>query len=291
MRKTYQYHYTKRKDYLSKEEKQNDLLKKIKMENKKKFSEDLFYSLFKVLKEIYCLRYLSQNYSFSNFKISLKKSQSLKKNAYLSLKNLLNSGKSYNFHLIFNSPLSKELKLPLTLKSNSKLKTLNEVSFFSKKLKSLEVLIKFLAHNQERAFQLVDLEKARVFRNFRNYGILKIDINFVNYNLMLTTLDGKILKWIKAGSDKKQTRRTRFNSRAIGGILQLFFKRMKNNYFKRLKMKYIKIELTGPSRKFGKKLVKMIKLKTSKKFKFRVLCVSEGFRRSFNGCRLTRKKR
>lgn len=287
--------------------KTQELLKKISLNQpfmqeikKKVFLKNSSNSfLFKVIKQIYVSKILTEQNNVFSFKKPLK---NFKKYSFLILEMILDEKKDSEFEnnmsLYLNTNQTKKFYIFnnffLNFVKNTKLGQKNIYKeFLESYLKKIEIIFELLSHQKFRKFKDINFNKLNFnfSAGYKNYGIIKIDINFVNYNIILTTLDGKILKWIKAGSDAKQTRRTRFNSRAVGGILTLFFNRMKKSYFKKLKMKYIKIELTGPSRKFGRKLVKMIKSKTTKAFKFRVICITEGFRRSFNGCRLARKKR
>jgi ribosomal protein S11 len=119
----------------------------------------------------------------------------------------------------------------------------------------------------------------------KKYGIIRIYIGFTNLNFTLTTLTGKVLGWTSGGSLENQTRSTRLSSRAVGLLLNDFLASLKTS-----SISFVKVLFTGPSKRFRSKLFSIIKRK-AKRLKFNVVCKEEGFRLSFNGCRLTRAKR
>jgi ribosomal protein S11 len=120
----------------------------------------------------------------------------------------------------------------------------------------------------------------------KKYAILRIYIGFTNLNFSLTSLTGKIIAWVSGGSVENQTRNTRLTSRAVGLLLNDFLTKLSPQSTTRR----IKVLFTGPSKRFRAKLFSMIKRK-AKRLNFSVICKEEGFRVSFNGCRLTRAKR
>ena len=71
----------------------------------------------------------------------------------------------------------------------------------------------------------------------------------------------------------------------------VFLKVMKKSRrIQQRKIRFIKVEFVGPSKRYRQKLFKMFR-RRCRKLKFRILCQSEAFHRSYNGCRLSRKKR
>lgn len=120
----------------------------------------------------------------------------------------------------------------------------------------------------------------------RKYIVIRLFINFTNLNFSLTTLTGKILGWSSGGCILAQTRRTRLTSRTVGLLLNQFLLSVRAI----LQKKYVKIVFSGPSKRFRGKLSSILTRK-ARRFKMRILCIEEAFRKSFNGCRLHRKKR
>jgi hypothetical protein len=120
------------------------------------------------------------------------------------------------------------------------------------------------------------------------YAIIRINIGFSNINISLLTLQGKILFWLNGGSiSEAQSKRTRMTSRFVNELTNKFLinlKKIKN------KISFFKILFVGPSKRFRSKIFSTLKRKFQR-FNLRILCKEEGFHRSFNGCRLTRKKR
>jgi ribosomal protein S11 len=126
--------------------------------------------------------------------------------------------------------------------------------------------------------------KSRRKVKLQKYVIIRLFINFTNLNFSVTTLTGKVLGWHSGGS-LDQTRRTRLTARTVGLLLNKFLRAIR----RRLRKKFVKIVFSGPSKRFRGKLSSMI-TKKARRFQMRILCHEEAFK-SFNGCRLHRKKR
>ena len=124
------------------------------------------------------------------------------------------------------------------------------------------------------------------------YGVFRIHVGFTNINLTLTTLTGQVLSWTNGGTtfaNQSETRRTRMTGRAVKNLTVNFLNSKRGSQRLIQQLRYIKVLFTGPSKRYRGKFLSLI-LKNYKQ-KVRVLCKEEGFRRSFNGCRLARKKR
>jgi len=124
---------------------------------------------------------------------------------------------------------------------------------------------------------------------YKKYGIIRIDTGFTKINISFTTLDGKIINWINGGSDSTQTKRTRMSSRSVGNLMDRFLESFQKK-IRRKRIRFVKVLFVGPSKRLRSKLFSMVQ-KKSRSFKFSIICKEEGFRRSFNGCRLSRRKR
>ena len=129
--------------------------------------------------------------------------------------------------------------------------------------------------------------------SFNAYGVLRIHVGFTNVNLTLTTLTGQVLRWANGGELRgsfKETKRTRMTGRAIKNLILYFLNSKRGAERLIQQIRYLKVLFTGPSKRFRGKFLSLIQ-KKYRRSKVRLLCKEEGFRRSFNGCRLARKKR
>jgi ribosomal protein S11 len=162
--------------------------------------------------------------------------------------------------------------------------------------KKMHLLLQFYFKNTKRAsaysFKLIPKTvKYKQKLKIKEYGIIKINTQFANLNFALTTLDGKVLKWTSGGADLLGTRGTRMTSRAVNLLMQNFLKQIiQARRKKRLSIRYIKVQYTGPSKRFRAKFFNMIRRKQHV-MGFSILCREDAFQRSFNGCRLRRRKR
>lgn len=184
----------------------------------------------------------------------------------------------YTLYLSLKKLLIKEKTKNIILNLTTNLAINTKVSFGANSANNYNIMHNYLQKTVENRALLPNLQT--------KYGIIRIHCSFSNLNISLTTLDGKIIQWISAGSDKTQTKRTRMSSRAVGALLIRFF----STYKKKTGIRYVKVVFSGPSTKFRGKFLSIIK-SWSRNLRFNVICVEEAFRRSFNGCRLARKKR
>ena len=122
----------------------------------------------------------------------------------------------------------------------------------------------------------------------QKYAMIRIFIGFSNINFSLLTLEGKIVSWLNGGSSGDiHSKRTRMTGRYLTELMVKFltnFLKLKN------KFTFFKVLFVGPSKRFRSKLFSTIKRKF-KRLRYRIICKEEGFHRTFNGCRLSRKKR
>ena len=191
------------------------------------------------------------------------------------------------------------LKKNLLKKVNNSLPLINYNKFLFNYIQKLYFLIqlgikkkkRFFKNYSSKAFTNKKQVKALLEKKKRSYAILKLNVSFSNFSFMLTSLTGQILRSINGGMDFKLTKRTRMTSRAVGKVMVAFLKII--NESRRIHqrgIRYIKVEFIGPSKRFRQKLFKMFH-RSCRKFKFRIVCQAEAFNRSYNGCRLSRKKR
>jgi hypothetical protein len=202
--------------------------------------------------------------------------------------------KSYNKKRIihkFQIKTNKILKLSLKYKK--------PCSFTHKKLyKNLLLTLKknytFLNYlfNKITTIKKVTQTFAKTNVFHMKFGIFKINIRFSSFSVVLTDFKGKIISWINSGSDKKnKAKRTRMTPMAITKIMKRFLIFLyKKRVFIRYRFKFIKIDFTGPSIRFRKRFRNIIR-KNERRYKYNIICTKESFSKSYNGCRLTRRKR
>jgi hypothetical protein len=201
-----------------------------------------------------------------------------------------------NFAIPNKTKVQKQTQLKLSKKFNGG----DQISFLNVNSFKRILIINFL-QNEKKVTGNLQIQKSIlrssiIQNNLRNslvdtqkkYAIIRINIGFSNINMSLLTLQGKILFWLNGGSlNEAQSKRTRMTSRFVNELTSKFLinlKKIKN------KISFFKILFVGPSKRFRSKFFSIIKRKFQR-FRFRILCKEEGFHRSFNGCRLTRKKR
>ena len=160
--------------------------------------------------------------------------------------------------------------------------------------KKLDYLIAFFLRSTRRR-SIFKFKSKRKHRNHKLkaklYGIIKVNTQFSNLNFLLTTLQGKVIKWTSGGADLLGTRGTRMTSRAVNLLMRNFLKQIiKARRKKRLTIRYIKVQFTGPSKRFRAKFFNMIR-RRRKTMRFCIVCREDAFQRSYNGCRLSRRKR
>lgn len=163
--------------------------------------------------------------------------------------------------------------------------------------KKVDFLIRFFLRNRRRysvfKFSKKRKKQGRYKKLARLYGIIKINTQFSNLNFLLTTLTGKVIKWTSGGADLLGTRGTRMTSRSVGLLMKKFLKKIIKARRRRkgkLPIRYIKVQFTGPSRRFRAKFHNMIRRKR-RAMRISILCREDAFQRSYNGCRLSRRKR
>ncbi len=255
------------------------------------------------LKDVLSIQYLlkkKKNVFFKPFLNLISK----KKN-YRNLLQMLMTTRSFQkrnyqscaFFYKFNN---KSYRLIFSSKKKNKLLKVNQ-QLFRNTLKKLVFVVNYALKKKNRQFNLQpqlgldkrqkrELQEKKKLR-LQKYAILKINANFSNISLSLTSLTGQILVWKNGGSLSGETKRTRMTPRAVGNLMHLFLLALKKN--KRLqqrKIRFLKIQFIGPSKKFRRKFIRMISYR-SRRLKMSVLCWEEAYNRSFNGCRLHRRKR
>lgn len=193
--------------------------------------------------------------------------------------------------LLFNKKLKNKL-LKLILKNFNKIN--NEFfKFFLFKNKILlnnfnNLFFSFLYNNIKFLKKLN--KSAQLFKNFyrkkfKSCGIVKAFFNFTNTFLLLTNLKGEIKNWVSAGTGKFFTK---FEKSVPQVPIALSFRI--SNIISRKKFKYIKINYIGPSRRYRNKV--FISLKNRSWVRgYKLVCVEEGYKKAFNGCRKRRLKR
>ena len=263
---------------------------------KKVIKKELFLHIFKYIKKLYALKYiLEKNKPFQKlFYMSKKKAFSF---LNLALKTLKNKPQILLFYFkkvcvyLLKTKFLKKIKTSFTKNEfqNFLLKYIQKLYFLIQNV--VKQKQRFLKNQSNKKLTNKKQMKAFLGKKKRSYAILKINVSFSNFTFMLTTLTGQILRWINGGRDHKLTKRTRMTSRAVGKVMLVFLKVMKKSRrIQQRKIRFIKVEFVGPSKRYRQKLFKMFR-RRCRKLKFRILCQSEAFHRSYNGCRLSRKKR
>jgi hypothetical protein len=161
----------------------------------------------------------------------------------------------------------------------------------------VDFLIRFFLRNKKRQW-VFKVRNRRTYKKkykkiARSYGIIKINTQFSNLNFLLSTLTGKVIRWTSGGSDLLGTRGTRMTSRSVHVLMKKFIKKIikaRRRKRNRLPIQYIKVQFTGPSRRFRAKFHNMIRRKR-RAMRISILCREDAFQRSYNGCRLSRRKR
>lgn len=256
------------------------------------------------LKDLLSIEYLLNQKGNVFFKPFLN--SNCKQTMYQNLVQMLMSTRSFKkrnnsrctFYYKFNDK-TYSLTFSSRKKNSSLLKMY--IPLFKNTLKKLIVITNYILKNQDRHFrfsnsifmnsterrELQDKQKLRL----QKYAILKINTHFSNLSISLTTLTGQILVWKNGGCLPGETKRTRMTPRAVGNLMHLFLISLKKNKrLKQRKIRFLKIQFIGPSKKYRRKLIRMISQRALR-LKMSVLCWEEAFHRSFNGCRLHRRKR
>jgi ribosomal protein S11 len=217
-----------------------------------------------------------QNYKFNN--VSAK----LKENFYII--------QELKF-LLFNKKLKNKL-LKLILEKFNELNG-KAFKFFLFKNKLLfsnfnNLFFNFLYNNVKFLKKLkrsTQLFKNFYRRKFKQCAIVKAFFNFTNTFLLLTNLKGEIKNWVSAGTGKFFTK---FEKSVPQVPIALSFRI--SNIISRKKFKYIKINYIGPSRRYRNKV--FISLKNRSWVRgYKLVCIEEGYKKAFNGCRKRRLKR
>jgi ribosomal protein S11 len=246
----------------------------------------------------------NKNYNILNFRIDFYKKYLLlnylkKKKIIFNtfLKNYLinNSKNKMYFKLkkknkLLNIKVFKNnIKYKVFLKLNKK--NLNLHKFFKKFNKLFLYVIKLKKRKFNIFINNVNKFKIKKINNLSNFAILKFNNYITNYNILLTTLQGKVLLWSNGGCLKDETKRTRMTARAVRLSYKFFLKKLKKSAkIKSMNIKYLKIQYIGPSKRFRGLIKRMTKVRR-KSLKLKIFCVEEQFIDTFNGCKLIRKKR
>jgi len=116
--------------------------------------------------------------------------------------------------------------------------------------------------------------------NLNKCGIVKSYLNFTNTFILLTNLKGEIKCWVSAGTGGFKTKIERFSPQVpISLCLRI------SNVIARKKFKHIKIQFSGPSKKFRSKVYYTLKNRSWIR-KYRISLLEESYSTAYNGCRL-----
>ena len=111
-------------------------------------------------------------------------------------------------------------------------------------------------------------------------GIVKSYLNFTNTFILLTNLKDEIKCWVSAGTGGFKTKLERYSPQVpISLCLRV------SNVIARKKFKHIKIQFSGPSKKFRSKVYYTLKNRSWIR-KFKISLIEENYSAAFNGCRL-----
>ena len=160
---------------------------------------------------------------------------------------------------------------------NYKLKLFNQI--ISKSLFSFIYKALFIAKSL--------VLSTKLYHNFykdkvNKCAIVKSYLNFTNTFILLTNIKGEIKYWVSAGTGGFKTKIERFSPQVpISLCLRI------SNVIARKKFKHIKIQFSGPSKKFRSKVYYTLKNRSWIR-KYRISLLEENYSTAYNGCRLKR---
>jgi ribosomal protein S11 len=111
-------------------------------------------------------------------------------------------------------------------------------------------------------------------------GIVKSYLNFTNTFILLTNLKGEIKCWVSAGTGGFISKLERYSPQVP---ISLCFRI--SNVIAKKKFRHIKLQFSGPSKKFRSKVYYSLKNRSWIR-KFDISCIEDSYMPAFNGCRL-----
>ena len=164
----------------------------------------------------------------------------------------------------------------------------NSIKYFNYKLNLFNNVISKSLFNfiYKSLFLIKTLNNSKNLTNnfyndkFNSCGIVKSYLNFTNTFILLTNLKGEIKYWVSAGTGGFKTKIERFSPQVpISLCLRI------SNVIARKKLKHIKIQFSGPSKKFRSKVYYTLKNRSWIR-KYRISSLEENYSTAYNGCRL-----